>query len=178
MEKYFQNINHIFLALLFVVTSCNGQVKINLPKDNISQQTSIEGGEPKIVRTQGVTSGNITCELQDIVGNLWFSTDGEGVYRFDGKSFTSFSESEGFVSYGITTIIEDKKGNIWLGTDKNGVFSYDGKVFKNYSTADGLINNSVRSILEDKEGNLWFGTRWFGLSRFDGKTFTTLSEQK
>jgi ligand-binding sensor domain-containing protein len=125
-----------------------------------------------------ITDDMISSISADKNGNIWFATRRHGACRYDGKTFTSFSEKEGFVSYGITTILEDKKGNIWLGTDKNGVFSYDGKTFKNYTTADGLINNSVRSIIEDKDGNLWFGTRWFGLSRFDGKTFTTLSEYK
>jgi ligand-binding sensor domain-containing protein len=125
-----------------------------------------------------ITDDMISSISEDKNGNIWFATRRHGACRYDGKTFSSYSESEGFVSYGITTILEDKKGNIWLGTDKNGVFSYDGKTFKNYTTADGLINNSVRSIIEDKDGNLWFGTRWFGLSRFDGKTFDTLSEYK
>jgi ligand-binding sensor domain-containing protein len=98
------------------------------------------------------------------------------VCRFDGKSFTSFSENEAFVKHGIYSIFEDKKGNLWFSTDKNGVYRYDGKTLYNYTTANGLVNNSVFSILEDKGGNLWFGTRWFGLSRFDGISFTTFSQ--
>lgn len=113
---------------------------------------------------------------EDKAGNLWFATRRHGACRFDGKSFTSFSDNENFVSYGIYSILEDKKGNMWFSTEKNGVYCYDGKTFRNYTTADGLVNNSVFSILEDNDGNLWFGTRWFGLSRFDGKNFTTFSE--
>ena len=95
MNNHFLNTNHLLLSLLFVVTTCNGQVKTDPPQDIINQQTPIEGDHPKIVRTQGATSGNITCELQDRDGNLWFSTGGEGVYRFDGKSFTNFTSKDG-----------------------------------------------------------------------------------
>ena len=56
------NINKLtFLSILWVsifFTSCNGQVKTNLPKENINQR-------PKMIRTQGVMSGNVGCELQD-----------------------------------------------------------------------------------------------------------------
>jgi ligand-binding sensor domain-containing protein len=124
------NLNHLLLTLLFVVTSCNGQVKTDLPNDNINQQTPIEGVQIKIVRTQGVTSGNITCELQDIVGNLWFSTDGEGVYRFDGKSFTNFTTKDGICDNYTSDIIQDKSGNILIGTN-SGICKYDGKIFSN-----------------------------------------------
>lgn len=123
-----------------------------------------------------ITDDMIFSITEDKGGNLWFATRRHGACKFDGKTFTSFTENEGFVSYGISSILEDKKGNIWLATDKNGVFSYDGKTFKNFTTKDGLINDSVKSILEDKNGNLWFGTRGFGLSRYDGKTFTSFSE--
>jgi ligand-binding sensor domain-containing protein len=125
--------------------------------------------------------GSITDDMifsisEDKAGNLWFATRRHGACRYDGKSFSSFSENEGFVNYGVYSILEDKKGNMWFSTEKNGVYCYDGKTFTNYATANGLVNNSVFSILEDKDGNLWFGTRWFGLSRFDGKSFTTFSQ--
>ena len=110
-------------------------------------------------------------QLQDKNGNIWFSNWG-GVYRYDGKSFTSFK----FPNNGFTRIIEDKKGNLWFGGD--GIHRYDGKTFTHFSTKDGLINPSVWSILEDTSGNLWLGTRETGLYLYDGKNFITYSEYK
>ena len=123
-----------------------------------------------------ITDDMIFSMTEDKEGNIWFATRRHGACRYDGKSFTSFTEKEGFVSYGIYSILEDKKGNMWFSTEKNGVYRYDGKTFINFTTANGLVHNSVFSILEDKDGNLWFGTRWFGLSRYDGKSFTTFSQ--
>jgi ligand-binding sensor domain-containing protein len=116
-------------------------------------------------------------QLQDKNGNIWFSNWG-GAYRYDGKSFTSFTKSDGLAG-GVTRIIEDKNGNLWFGGDAGaGLSRYDGKSFTRFTTKDGLLNNSIWSILEDKTRNLWVGTRENGLYLFDGKTFIVYSEYK
>ena len=116
-------------------------------------------------------------QLQDQKGNIWFSNWG-GAYRYDGKSFTSFTKEDGLPG-GVTRIIEDKKGNLWFGGDAGaGLSRYDGKTFTRFTTKDGLLNNSIWSILEDAGGNLWIGTRETGLYLFDGHRFITYSEYK
>jgi ligand-binding sensor domain-containing protein len=114
-------------------------------------------------------------QLQDKNGNIWFSNWG-GAYRYDGKSFTSFTKKDGLSGDMVTRIIEDKKGNLWFGGA--GLSRYDGKSFTRFTTKDGLANLGVWSILEDKSGNLWVGTRETGLYLFDGKAFINYSEYK
>lgn len=113
--------------------------------------------------------------LEDNAGEVWFSNWG-GAYRYDGKSFTSFTKQYGFCNRNITCIIEDKNGNIWYGSDDGGLCRYDGKSFARFTTNDGLTNNSVVTLLEDRAGNIWVGTRNTGLCRYDGETFTSFSE--
>jgi ligand-binding sensor domain-containing protein len=161
MKKVIFNIQFIFCIY------CHGQVKTNLPKENMDSQ-------PRMIRTQGIVSGNIGCELQDRAGNLWFSTSGEGVYRYDGKSFTNFTTKDGLSSNDVSSIIEDKAGNILFGT-KNGICKYDpsgAKSFSKYSENADLNKLSISSLLEDKDGNLWFGTMNSGVYRYDGKNLT------
>ena len=116
-------------------------------------------------------------QLEDKNGNIWFS-NWAGTYRYDGKTFTSFTKTDGLPGdYGmVAKIIEDKNGNIWFGGD--GLCCYDGKSFNSFSTKDGLPNLGVWTILEDKSGNIWVGTRETGLYLFDGKKFITYSENK
>jgi ligand-binding sensor domain-containing protein len=114
-------------------------------------------------------------QLQDKNGNIWFSNWG-GAYRYDGKSFKSFTEKDGLSGNMVTRIIEDKNGNLWFGGD--GICRYDGKSFTCVSPKDGLAHPGVWSILEDKSRNLWVGTRETGLYLYDGKTFITYSEYK
>ena len=78
--------------------------------------------------------------------------------RYDGKSFTHFTEKEGLSNNSVKSILEDKSGNLWFGTYGGGVSRYDGKSFTHFTEKEGLSNNSVWSILEDKSGNLWFST--------------------
>lgn len=113
---------------------------------------------------QGLALSSILCGFKDHKGNLWFGTSGNGVSRYDGKTFTNFSSAHGLVHNLINSIIEDSKGNIWFSTF-GGVSKYDGVSFKNFTTAHGLPDNDVIQSLEDSRGNIWLTTEK-GLCRY------------
>jgi ligand-binding sensor domain-containing protein len=172
-----------FLSLVFAMmflSTCNGQMKKTLPKENVS----VSAGQPKLTHRSTNIGDNVHAILQDKTGNLWFATTGDGVYRYDGKSFTSFKANVGLDSNTIFSILEDKKGNIWFGTC-TGIFCFDGNNFRhipmseadtNYSLPFTPTNNDpstsflVFSILEDRRGRLWFGTDK-GVYCYNGKAF-------
>jgi serine phosphatase RsbU (regulator of sigma subunit) len=96
--------------------------------------------------------------LEDKSGNLWFGTDGGGVSKYDGKSFTHYTDKEGLSNNTVRSMLEDKSGNLWFGTNGGGVSKYDGKSFTHYTDKEGMSSNYVWSMLEDKSGNLWLST--------------------
>lgn len=149
------------LFLMFVFnTSCGGQNKTGLPKDNIKPETkdiSTSRGPNSIVRTV----------IQDRKGNIWIAAF-DGVFKYDGKSFTNITSK--ISSARFFSVLEDKKGHFWFGSIGSGVYYYDGKSFRNFTTRDGLANNAVTDIYEDKIGNIWFGTAG-GASFYNGKSF-------
>src|SRR5690242_16129651 len=128
----------------------------------------------KITRPVGTHEGdNIRCGIQDKAGNFWFGTSGEGVYRYDGRSFTNYITKDGLNNDLVWSILEDKNGNIWFGTD-SGICRYDpsgkhtdGKIF---TPVPIVVNNSnnplsfsspnnnlssktaVYSIMQDRSG--------------------------
>jgi len=112
----------------------------------------------------------IICDRK---GNMWFGTDGGGVIRYDGKSFTTYTTAQGLGSNTVRSIAEDEIGQLWFGTDGGGASRFNGKYFTTFTTADGLGNNNIWCILEDKNGNTWFGTDRGGASCYNGKTFTS-----
>ena len=97
-------------------------------------------------------------------------TNGDGVFRYDGKSLTYFSPEKGFGSSAVRELAEDKSGNLWFGTD-GGVSKYDGKQFTNFTVKEGLISNDVWSLLIDRSGSIWVGTLE-GVCRYNGKSFS------
>jgi ligand-binding sensor domain-containing protein len=140
-------------------TSC-GQNQTNVPKENIN---------PIAINSE--IKDSITTAIWDIKqdrnGNIWFAGS-DGVYRYDGKSFTNITGK--LISVPIFSILEDRKGNFWFGTYGSGAYYYDGKTFQNFTTRDRLANNSVMPIYEDNAGIIWLGTGG-GVSRYDGKSF-------
>lgn len=169
----------IFLILTFELTSCNGQVKKDLPKEKGSESVIFSFSRPKLIKTQGSQPGdNVHCSLQDKAGNLWFGTTGEGVYKFDGVSFSQYTATNGLNSNTVHCIMEDKNGKIWIGTAE-GVCLYDGKIFSKIQIPlpNNLPPNKYRnshdvfSIMQDKSGKLWFATI-DGVFIYDGKSFT------
>lgn len=165
MRNYFLQIkNSLLLLLILPVTSCNGQPQTKEARDFINSAGKVNQLS-RIVRTQGTQSGIVGCELLDNNGNLWFSINGEGAYRYDGKSFTNFTMKDGLCNNNVGAIVQDKTGNILLATDR-GVCKYDGNQFTKYPVPDTLI---ITCMLEDKDGNLWFGTKGNGIYRYNGK---------
>ena len=172
----FQNIPKPFYNLLLALTllsSCNGQVKTQPQIKNLSDTKTTQIGQPKIILTQGVSSGNIGCELQDKDGNIWFSSSGEGVFRYDGKSITNFTTKDGLCDNSTSTIIQDKSGNILIATNA-GICKYDGKIFSNYFQSDTLKNLRIISLLQDIDGNIWFSAMNKGIYRYDGINLTNI----
>jgi ligand-binding sensor domain-containing protein len=167
------HVSALFLMLV-VIPSCGGQNQTDLPKQNVEH--------PKLIKTIGNPRyGNVQCGIQDKGGNLWFGTTENGLYKYNGKSFTQFLVTDGLTSNTITSLLEDKDGNIWIGT-QTGLCLYDGKTFstiqiplrkdlppnKNHQDRN---SHCVFSIIQAKGGKLWFATI-DGVYTYDGKSFT------
>ncbi len=169
----------IFFALIVVFMSCNVQVKKKVPEEKTSESNVILTEQAKLIKTQGSKSGdNVHCSIQDKAGNLWFGTTSEGVYKYDGKVFTQFTESNGLISNTVHHILEDKEGKIWIATS-SGICVYDGKTFskiqipvpKNQPINTYNNRKDVFNIIQDKSGKLWFASI-DGVFIYDGNSFT------
>ena len=73
----------LLIALIFLI-SCNGQVKSVTQKD----KENTLSGQAKIPTPKGTNKdARIVAGIEDTNGNLWFSSIGEGVFKYDGISF-------------------------------------------------------------------------------------------
>lgn len=171
----------------FFFTPGNAQTKNEQTHENsVEQNLSFTSKKTKLTKTQGTNDyQNVHCSIQDKDGNLWFGTTGEGVYRYDGKAFTQFTEKDGLSNNKVWSVLEDTFGNIWFGTD-DGVSKYDGKTISKIplpvvssfgvgTTLSQTGRTSVWSIFQDKKGTIWFGSD-DGMYCYNGKLFSYFLE--
>jgi diguanylate cyclase (GGDEF)-like protein len=135
-----------------------------------------------ITPEDGLSQSSVLAIVQDREGLMWFGTQ-EGLNRYDGYQFKTFSPDPGTTPGGsmpiVRALLEDREGVLWVGTD-DGLHRFDRSSskfarFENDPTNPmSLSNNRVRVIYEDSAGSLWIGTEGGGLNRFDprSKTFT------
>lgn len=177
-----------FLLILIILfnSSCNVQVQSKSQMDEESNKQNPQVLVKKKMEPYKYGAGDvITRGYLDNLGNMWFTTLKEGVFKYDGKTFRNFTVKDGLCSNMVNVVIEDKSGVIWFGTAK-GLCRYDGKNFINLplpqeetqsvSVETGLPSSkteSVLSLMQASNGDFWIGTAASGAYRYDGKSFTS-----
>ena len=117
---------------------------------------------------------------EDRNGHLWFSTVSEGLIRYDGAGFVTFTTKDGLAGDTVRDILESEDGVLWIATT-GGVSTYDGESFTTLSdygdtratysfTAEG-DHRDIWDLLEDRHGRFWIATM-DGVFRYDGTSFS------
>lgn len=133
-----------------------------------------------------VNAYSVYCSLKDSKGNIWLGTQTMGACKYDGKSFTWFTE-KGLAGPAIRALFEDSKGNIWFGNNGNGLFYYrvntQDQSIQNFTEEYGLGNPEflktgksgpgtiarVWAVQEDNYNNIWIGTTDAGIWKYNPK---------
>ena len=119
--------------------------------------------------TDGLAGPWLRQILQDRGGNLWFVTYNDGVSRYDGQSWSTFTAEEGLADNRVAAACLGADGVLWFAT-RGGVSRYDGVTWSTYTRRDGLPGDRVELIYADRAGGIWCGGR-DGLARFDGRSW-------
>jgi len=133
---------------------------------------------PKNIQGDFISSATTWGILEDRKGHMWFTTNGHGVFKYDGVSFTQYTEEDGLSDDAVDVVIEDRKGNLWFGTRFGGVSRFDGMAFVNYTSAKEIGNDEVCELYEDRQGNIWMSSEGYGVYRFDGSDFVNYGEEQ
>ncbi len=160
-----QNINDIAVEGKYIWCATNGGVV----------RWNKQDGTHRIITTNdGLADNYVLSVIVDRDGVKWFGTK-NGVTKYDGASFTTFSHQYVFVQQHVTAIAVDSKGILWFGTDE-GVSRFDGTSLITYTTDDGLVSNGIKAIIVDDNNVVWIGTSR-GISSFDGEIWKTYTEK-
>jgi signal transduction histidine kinase/ligand-binding sensor domain-containing protein/DNA-binding response OmpR family regulator len=124
----------------------------------------------KITKRDWIHSDNITVIYQDSKGFMWIGTWGNGLYRYNGYSFTEIRYEQPYADTNeylleeyIYCITEDKNGILWIGGN-NGLYKFNPEESEKISARYCLHGhysyyhkNAIYRICEDYKDNLWLG---------------------
>lgn len=105
--------------------------------------------------------GNITVDYN---GKIWVGTDRE-IGRYDGETFTSFSEKEGLTSGLVYILYSDSNGYLWVGTNKGLdriTLDHQSEIvkIKHFGYAEGFkgIEVNAKGVFENQNKEIYFST--------------------
>jgi ligand-binding sensor domain-containing protein len=157
----------ILLFFISIFCSCAG-------KDSTKSESKADSENTEIGDSVQKLGNQIWYIHQDKQNNYWFSSNGQGIYKYDGKSFLHFTKKDGLSSDTIRQILEDKEGNMYFST-MGGINKFDGKKFT-------LLNPIRSDEWKMEEDDLWFfilGKKGeHGPYRYDGKNLYSLEFPK
>ncbi|WP_109830638.1 hybrid sensor histidine kinase/response regulator transcription factor [Reichenbachiella versicolor] len=166
MSTFFKRNSVLVRAILLCAT-----VSI-LPRITKSQTAELKFSH--LTQSDGLSSSDVTCFMQDSHGFLWIGTV-DGLNRYDGYQVQTyrneFENPKSLPDNSITCLYTDRFGQLWIGTENNGLSRYERETntFHNYHfdiyDAHSINFDYVTSITEDSRGDLWVATM-MGLNKF------------
>ena len=119
---------------------------------------------------EGTPQKKITAFLQDNENNLWFSTNGEGIYFIKGNHLYLINEEDGLSDLNVSTITLADNADVLAGTDqginicsiKNGK-----KIVSVIGPRLGLPDYIVTSIVPAAKNTYWIGLQDKGFCLYD-----------
>lgn len=114
----------------------------------------------------GLSNSLINDVCIDCFGLIWVAT-GDGLARFDGKSFTNFSETTDMLrTKSVNSVIQAANGKVYIGTSE-GLFFFD-YVTEKFSeieihVSDAIVHPFISDIIQMKSGDITITTSGYGL---------------
>ena len=124
---------------------------------------------------ENTSMGQIFNISEDNDGNLWFAswsypgrTMVEGVFKYDGHTFTNYKDAFGITDKEIWTVLYDREQDIlWIGTTNEGLFEVTFSGIEIYTPSMlGLPNQKLNDVYADNEDRIWI-TATDELARMD-----------
>jgi signal transduction histidine kinase/ligand-binding sensor domain-containing protein len=119
--------------------------------------------------SNGFTNYPVYDIFKDFDNNIWFGTNGAGVFRFDGDGFLILDQAQG-ITEPILQLAKEKNNTI-LMTGGNKLMTYNGKKISQIKVPLMDATDVIHCLYTDKEKNTWLCTQQ-GLWKETGSNFT------
>ncbi len=126
-------------------------------------------------------SHTFTSVFQDKHNDIWVSTYGFGVYKFDVKTldFVNYSTKDGLSDDNVISITGNND-KIWFATSGGGVNSLDITTekphFKIFTKDDGLGSDYIYSSFKDSKNRVWFAKDGGGIAMMENETIQSFED--
>lgn len=154
----------VLMIVVSILTACHAKVNKNLNEDAMKQKAFSLGD------TVASIGKDIDCIFQDRDSIYWFASNGEGVFRYDGKAIVHLTTKDSLCSNFVWSIMQDVNGVLWFVT-RDGVCCLEGNVFTNHTKT---ITHAPYGKLKYAKGGLFFGHAQ-GICYYDGRSFTNFN---
>ena len=125
------------------------------------------------VPQEGTPKKPITAFLQDKQNNIWFSTDGEGIYYFTENHLYNINSENGLSENSVYSLQLTEDDEVLAGTDQgisiSKIYGSKKKVL-NINSKNGLPDNFVKDILSAGNNKYWIAMQDKGLCLYDNNT--------
>ena len=110
-----------------------------------------------------LAGARIRSIIRDSRDQLWFSTWGEGLLRYERGKVLAFGKEEGLLSNYVRTVYERDDGSL-LVAHNGGVAVIDGdRVTERYGKEEGIVNIESLSVAAAKNGDILLGSNGDGI---------------
>ncbi len=112
---------------------------------------------------------NVTRIFEDLKGNAWVSSEGEGVFCFTDTSILHFGTEEGLLNNYCYGIVLDDKNKLWI-SHESGVSNIDLGTMKieKFGASYGLNARFCKRAITHIKNEVWFGTQ-NGVVKYNSK---------
>ena len=125
------------------------------------------------VPQEGTPKKAITGFLLDKDKNIWFSTDGEGIYYTYKDHVYNINVADGLAENNVYSMVLAENGDVIAGTDQGiSICRVKGNEKKiiNLGSKDGLPDNYVKMILPAGANRYWIAMQDKGICLFDNSS--------
>jgi len=137
----------------------NGRIWIASPASKMSY---IKDGVINFIEdVENFKSFSIQSIAEDSRGKIWFATEGDGIFQFNGISFLNFTTEQGLGSNYVYSVFCDGANNIWA-THKNSIsrLTFERASFISYSSPKDFptLEFNIYSYSFAENNKIQFGT--------------------
>ncbi len=129
----------------------------------------------------GTSTGRAVAEIDPRIwvvrqvrnGDYWFGSNGNGVYRYDGRRVTQFTDADGLSGLQVRDIQDHVGGHVLVSTN-GGISRFDGERFADVEITDPLSGEEGGELSPDDAWIVFHGgASW--PARYDGEKLHRLA---